>query len=217
MISDKNIKEASQFLAYQFCKYEQLSAALDLDVRVMEEYFEELLNHVKTHKLSFIVRDKESQMIAVSISEDHDDLYVPSTKFSSEPFQILGELFEQSHACFNFNDNLKKWNAYHNMLVTVDRTKTKKSILAFVFMQMTKIANDRGYNLGYAEVSHPGINKGIDKINNLVRTEVIKEVAKLHIDRTRFVKPELLKKNSNLSMNVWKHDLAVDPFSEIFH
>ena len=83
-------------------------------------------------------------------------------------------------------------------------------------MQMTKITNDRGYNLGYAEVSHPGISKGIDKLNKLVGTEVIKEVAKLHLDRSLFSHPQYLKKNSSLSMNVWKHDLGMDPFSEIF-
>ena len=97
------------------------------------------------------------------------------------------------------------------MLVTVDKAKVKKSILPFVFMQMTK-TNDRGYNLGYAEVSHPGISKGIDKLNKLVGTEVIKEAT---FGSNLFSHPQYLKKNS-IDMNVWKHDLN-ESFSQIFH
>ena len=146
------------------------------------------------NEISFLVRDRSSQLVAVSVSEDHNDLYVRADKFKSPEFDVLGKLFEQCHGCFNFNYNIHNWNTYHNMLVTVDKAKVKKSILPFVFMQMTKITNDRGYNLGYAEVSHPGISKGIDKLNKLVGTEVIKEVAKLHLDRSLFSHPQYLKK-----------------------
>ena len=52
------ICEAADFLAKQFCAYEQLSAALDLKPELMGPYFKELLEHVKNMKSAFSERQK---------------------------------------------------------------------------------------------------------------------------------------------------------------